>query len=244
MADAAGGRGSHRSLVAAATLAAVVLFLTALRFLPLAALGAVLIKASVSLLDSSLRQLYRLDRTRPVFADRQHRRDLGGRGRGHLCGGRRGAAAVRAPHVDGRGSRSRHGRGLAGSAFDCPPCRREDDFGLALFRFNAPLVFFDAPYFRQQANATIHRAGPESKWFLLDALPITQVDVTGYAELEYLSETLRKQGAELALAGRSTESDEILRAKGMDDIRMVDRHFPTMRQAIKAYRSTHPAGRL
>lgn len=53
-----------------------------------------------------------------------------------------------------------------------------------------------------------------------------------------MSETLGKQGAELVFAGRSTESDEIRRVKGIDEVRVVDRHFPTMRQAIRAYRRT------
>ena len=64
MNDASGGRTQVTGLVAAATIAVVLLFLTEpLRYVPIAALGAVLIKASLSLLDfKTLRRLYRLDR--------------------------------------------------------------------------------------------------------------------------------------------------------------------------------------
>jgi MFS superfamily sulfate permease-like transporter len=61
---------------------------------------------------------------------------------------------------------------------------------------NAPLVFFNAPYFKQQAQAAIAAAGPDLKWFVIDALPLTQVDVTGIYELEELAQTLRQRGAE------------------------------------------------
>ena len=97
------------------------------------------------------------------------------------------------------------------------------------------------PHFHKDHGIAHHR--PDALLLFEADEPDHVEDVTGFVELEYLSDTLRKQGAELVLAGRSTESDEILRAKGMDDIRMVDRHFPTMRQAIKAYRSTHPVTR-
>jgi high affinity sulfate transporter 1 len=244
VADAAGGRTQVTGLVAAATLAVVLQFLTEpLRYLPLAALGAVLIKASLSLLDfKSLRQLYRLDRHELAFSLIATI--------GVIWVGAVAAilvvvivALLRFVHLTSRPRVEILGtvEGLPGLHSVARHAAAKTDPGLVVFRFNAPLVFFNAPYFRQQAEAAIRQAGPQLKWFLLDALPITQLDVTGYAELEYLSETLRKQCAELVLAGRSTESDEIRRAKGIGEIRVVDRHFPTMRQAIKAYRSTYPA---
>jgi hypothetical protein len=70
---------------------------------------------------------------------------------------------------------------------------------------------------------------------VLDALTITQLDVTGYAEIENLSQTLRTQGAELVVAGRLTEIVEIQRARGMDERRVTAWHFQTLRQAIKVY---------
>ena len=39
-------------------------------------------------------------------------------------------------------------------------------------------MFFNAPYFKQQAQAAMDAASPGLKWFVLDALPLTQVDVT------------------------------------------------------------------
>src|SRR6516165_3491393 len=61
---AAGGRTQVTGLVAAATIAAVLLFLTEpLRFVPVAALGAVLVFAALSLFDvGTLRELWKYDR--------------------------------------------------------------------------------------------------------------------------------------------------------------------------------------
>jgi MFS superfamily sulfate permease-like transporter len=68
-------------------------------------------------------------------------------------------------------------------------------------------------------------------------VPITGYDYTGYAELEDLAETLRERGAELVLAGRETETRELRQAKGITESRLFSRQFPTLRQAVKAYRA-------
>ena len=64
MGDAAGGRTQVTGLVAAATMAMVLLFLTGpLRYVPIAALGAVLVFAAFSLFDvRSLRDIWKIDR--------------------------------------------------------------------------------------------------------------------------------------------------------------------------------------
>jgi len=64
MSDATGGRTQVTGLVAAATIAAVLLFFTGpLQYVPVAALGAVLVKAALSLVDiPSLRTIYEIDR--------------------------------------------------------------------------------------------------------------------------------------------------------------------------------------
>ena len=111
------------------------------------------------------------------------------------------------------------------------------DPGLVLLRFNAPLVFFNAPYFKQRALAAIAAAGPDLRWLVLDALPLTQVDVTGYDTLHALSRLLHERGAELVMAGRLTETQEWMDARGFGERRLADRHFPTLRRAVLAYRA-------
>ena len=64
MADSAGGRTQVTGLVAAATIATVLLFLTGpLQYVPIAALGAVLVFTAFSLFDlRTLREIWRIDR--------------------------------------------------------------------------------------------------------------------------------------------------------------------------------------
>jgi high affinity sulfate transporter 1 len=240
VADAAGGRTQLTAVVAALTIAFVLLALTGpLSHVPVAALGAVLVAASLSLLDlRTLRQLYRLDRRELALSVLATL--------GVVWVGAVQAIVVAValallrfirftsrPRVEVLGEID----GLPGFHATARHPSARTDAGLLLFRFNAPLVFFNAPYFRQQALAAIEAAGPGLKWFVIDALPLTQVDVTGYYELDSLAQALRERGAELVAAGRLTERSEWGSARILGERAVVSRHFPTMRQAVRAYRA-------
>jgi high affinity sulfate transporter 1 len=241
MADASGGRTQVTGLVAAAAIALVLLFLTEpLRYIPMAGLGAVLIMASLSLLDlQTLRQFYRLNRFEFVLSllatvgviwvgaidaigvavvlALLHFIRLTARPRAEILGEVEGLPGL-------------HSVARQPTAQNLP--------GLLIFRFNAPLVFFNAPHFKQQAQAAIDAAGPDLKWFVLDALPVTQIDITAYGVLDELAQTLRARGAELVLAGRMTEVIELRSALGIREGTIFARYFPTLEQAVLAYRGT------
>jgi MFS superfamily sulfate permease-like transporter len=51
--------------------------------------------------------------------------------------------------------------------------------GLVLYRFDAPLTFFNSDYFRTRALAEADAAGPGLRWFVIDTIPISQIDITG-----------------------------------------------------------------
>ena len=77
--------------------------------------------------------------------------------------------------------------------------------GLMLLRFNSPVVFFNAPYFKREVIAAAEAGGPSLKWFVLDMLPITMVDATGLYAAEEVADTWQERGVVLAAAGRQTE---------------------------------------
>ena len=79
-------------------------------------------------------------------------------------------------------------------------------------------------------------AGSELRWFVIDAIPISHVDVTGLYALRDLQETLEARGANLILAGRQTEVLTGLRETGLYRPEYEERLFPTLRQALRAYR--------
>ena len=113
--------------------------------------------------------------------------------------------------------------------------------GLTLFRFNAPLTFFNADYFKQRALAAVDAAGPDLQWFVIDAIPISDVDINGLYALRDLREALKARGAMLIIAGRRTEFLMWLREIGQYQPEHEQRLFPTLRQAMKAYSKAHPA---
>ena len=107
--------------------------------------------------------------------------------------------------------------------------------GLCLFRFNAPVVFFNAPYFRQEARRAVAAAGRGLRFFVIDAIPITGHDVTGRATLRELDQELLAQGVQIVIAGRETELMEWREKTGMDHLRPLKvRQFPTLADAVDA----------
>jgi MFS superfamily sulfate permease-like transporter len=206
--DASGGRTQMTGLIAAVAIATILFFLTSsLRYIPNAAIAAVLVKAGVSLLDiTSWRTIYNLDRREfalsvvatlgvvafgaiqailiaVVLAILRFVRLLS-RPKIEVLGGVQGFSGFHAIE--------RHP-----GAVTTP--------GLLLLRFNAPLVFFNAPYFRRSIIAAADAAGPGLKWLVLDLLPVTMIDTTGLFTAEEVADTLRERGVVLTGAGRQTE---------------------------------------
>jgi high affinity sulfate transporter 1 len=238
MSDATGGRTQVTGLVAAAMIAVVLVFFTGpLRYVPVAALGAVLLKAAFSLVDiPALRTIYRIDRREfalSVLAT------LGGVAVGSMqailvavvLAILRFIRLVSRPKIEILGEV----KGFPGfHAVDRHP-RAVNLRDLVLLRFNAPIVFFNAPFFKRGVIAAADAAGPSLKWIVLDMLPITLVDATGLYTVEEIADTLRERGVVLAAAGRKTEwrlwAESRHRAPKDRKIPI----YPTLREAISAY---------
>jgi high affinity sulfate transporter 1 len=239
MGDSAGGRTQVTGLVAAASIGVVLLFFTRpLRYVPVAALGAVLVKAALSLVDvPSLRAIYRINRREfglsiiamlGVVAVGSIRAIL--------------FAVVLAivgfvrltfrPKVEilgeVKGFPGFHSIERHPEAVTTP--------GLMLFRFNAPIVFFNAPYFKREVLAAATAAGPSLKWLVIDMLPITMIDSTGLFAAEELCETLKEQGVVLSAVGRQTEWRLWAESHHRDlrDVKIL--RYPTFHEAIRIYR--------
>ncbi|HEY6611488.1 MAG TPA: sulfate permease [Pseudomonas sp.] len=236
MSDAAGGRTQLAGVIAALSIAVVLVFLSEpLRFVPIAALGAVLIMASISLLDvRTLVRLLRFSRIEFAFAMLATL--------GVIWVGAIKAILVvlilslirfvmlsSRPRVDVLGKVA----GISGFHHLANHPEATTWPGLLLLRFNAPLVFFNANYFRQQVEQAVERAGAGLHWLVLDAMPITQMDVTGYFAVEELKTALRQKGIQLAIAGRYQEIIEWRKAHALEADDTL--YFPTMRKAVKAF---------
>ena len=241
MGDATGGRTQVTGLVAAAAIAVVLLFFTGpLQYVPVAALGAVLVIAAVSLVDiASLRTIYRINRGEFALS---------------LIAmlGVVAVGAIRAilfavvlaivgfvkltfrPKVEilgkVKGFPGFHSLERHPEAVTMP--------GLILFRFNAPVVFFNAPYFKREVLAAATAAGPSLKWLVVDMLPITMMDATGLLAAEELCERLKEQGVVLSAVGRQTEWHIWAESHHRDPRDLKILLYPTFREAIRTYRRT------
>ncbi|MEC8442546.1 MAG: SulP family inorganic anion transporter [Cyanobacteriota bacterium] len=240
MAVTSGGRTQVTGLVAAATIALVLVLLTGpLQFVPVAALGVVLIAAAVSLLDvSSLRQFWRMDR-------REFGLSLVTTAGVVALGSINGIlvavalAIVRFVRHTARPSVELLGeeRGLPGlHSIDRHSSARPIP-GMVLFRFNAPLVFFNADHFKQRALAVAQESGDGLRWFVIDAIPISDIDINGLEVLKDLQDKLSSRKIQLVWAGRQSEFLNRLQRMGETITSVSDLTYPTLRQAVNAYKA-------
>ena len=236
---AAGGRTQVTGLIAAAAIAIVLLFLTEpLRYVPTAALGAVLLFAAFALFDvRTLREIWKIDRVEFGLAVTTM---LGVVAVGPIKGILFVVALALARFVK-QIARSRDEilgivEGLPGFHSIERHSAAKTFPGLALFRFNGPLTFFNADYFKGRALAAVKAAGPDLQWFVLDAIPISDIDFSGLTALRDLRVELEANGVSLIIAGRRTEFIAWLKRIDLYRDELEDRLFPTLRQAVKAYR--------
>jgi high affinity sulfate transporter 1 len=107
--------------------------------------------------------------------------------------------------------------------------------GLILYRWDAPLFFANAARFGERALWQVRRAGPECRWIVVSAEPITDVDATAANELRELLDDLDARGVRFAFAELKGPVWDQLVAYGIAD-RIGERYrFPTLGTAVKAY---------
>ena len=86
--------------------------------------------------------------------------------------------------------------------------------GMLLFRFNAPITFFNAPYFKRELIRVVDEAGPNLRHVVIDLLPVTNIDATGLLTVTELVQMLETRGIRLNAAGRATEWRNWARSRG------------------------------
>ncbi len=66
--------------------------------------------------------------------------------------------------------------------------------GLVLFRWDAPLFFANAEFFRSVFSTPWSKAPDPVRWFVVAAEPVTSVDVTAADTIAELDKTLHRCG--------------------------------------------------
>ena len=238
VAESAGAKTQVTGLVGAAAIAGLLVFAPGLLHdLPTAALGAVVIAAAIGLAEvAGVRRLFR-DRQSEFWLSMAA--FLGVALLGVLPGiaiavglsllnfirlawWPHDAVLGRAPGVKGYHDIDRYG-----SAEQVP--------GLILYRFDAPLFFANAHLFGDTVRRLVDEAEPPTRWVIVAAEPITDIDTTAADVVEQLAAELKAAGVELAFAELKDPVKDRLERYGLVERLGRERFFPTVGVAVKAY---------
>jgi high affinity sulfate transporter 1 len=112
--------------------------------------------------------------------------------------------------------------------------------GLVLFRWDAPLFFANAEVFCDHVRQAIADAPTPTKWVVVAAEPVTDIDVTAAEALSALDDDLQKAGIELGFAEMKDPVKDRLKHYGLFTKLGTDLFFPTLGQAVDRYLEMHP----
>ena len=243
--DDMGARSQVAALVAAATVAVILLFLTEpVEYLPKAVLGAVIIFAATGLIEPRVwRELAKIDpvevaiaavTTGCVIVFGVLEALVVAVGLSMIDTVRRSAQ----PHDAVLGWVERFGRyadvSLHRSAQVTP--------GVVVYRLDDRLFFANARYVKGRVHEALRAAPTPVSWLVFDAEAMTHADATGLEALDDLANDLRRVGITLVLARLRARMHEQLGAAGLIDTIGEQHFYPTVRLAVDAYVRGQRAG--
>ncbi|MGQ9547024.1 MAG: SulP family inorganic anion transporter [Roseiflexus sp.] len=107
--------------------------------------------------------------------------------------------------------------------------------GLVLFRWDAPLFFANAEYFRTRVLDAVAASPTPVRWVVVAAEPVTSVDVTAADMLADLDDALSQVGVELCFAEMKDPVKDKLKRFGLFTRFGEQLFFPTIGEAVGAY---------
>ncbi len=242
VAESAGAKTQLTGVVGALCIALLlVLAPNLVQNLPSAALGAVVMAACVSLIDvKGMVRLYRLRRSEFIFAIACF---LGVALIGVIQGMfiAIGLALLAFIWRAWRPYDAILGRvdGLKGyhDVMRHPEARRVP--GLVLFRWDAPLFFANADIFHDHVLRAVAEAPTPTRWVIVAAEPVTDIDITAADVLSALDDELHTAGIELGFAEMKGPVKDRLKQYGLFSKLGGDLFFRTIGQAVDAYVESH-----
>ena len=107
--------------------------------------------------------------------------------------------------------------------------------GLVLFRWDAPLFFANAEFFRDRALEAVAASPTPARWLVVGAEPVTSVDVTAADIVEDLDKTLHAAGIDLCFAEMKDPVKDKLKRFGLFRRLGEKRFFATIGEAVGSY---------
>jgi high affinity sulfate transporter 1 len=111
--------------------------------------------------------------------------------------------------------------------------------GLVLFRWDAPLFFANAEFFRERILDAVAKSPTPVRWLVVAAEPVTSVDVSAGDTVAELDETLHAQGIELCFAELKDPVKDKLKRFGLFAQLGEQYFFPTIGAAVSSYLKIH-----
>jgi sulfate permease, SulP family len=235
---AAGSRTQLSSLIAAGTVALVMVFFTdQLAYLPTAALAGVVASAVLNLIEiEELREFWHMRRSEfwvaavcllsvLVFGPLQAV-----------------IIAFLLATIDLLRRASRPGTWVLretpdGSHFvPEEPDHAPNTSGMLIYRFGAPLYFANATVFEEEIEKLVSQAAAPVKWFVLDAEAMVDIDTSGEQVLHQVLTWLANRGVTVAVSRANQPTSALLERYHLMKLIGEDRLYPTNRHAIEAYR--------
>jgi SulP family sulfate permease len=109
--------------------------------------------------------------------------------------------------------------------------------GLIVYRFDAPLVFANAAFFTERLEELVDNAGAGLRCVILDAEAISDFDSTAAEALETLDADLVRREVELWMARANEPLRNLLQATGLTKRLGRDNIYPSVRAAVTAYQA-------
>ncbi|WP_441241755.1 SulP family inorganic anion transporter [Tardiphaga sp. 768_D3_N2_1] len=111
--------------------------------------------------------------------------------------------------------------------------------GLVLFRWDAPLFFANAEFFKERALDAVAKSPTPVRWLVVAAEPVTSVDVTAADFIGELDQTLQAKGIELCFAELKDPVKDKLKRFGLFTLLGEKYFFPTIGAAVSSFLATH-----
>src|SRR5215813_6962830 len=111
--------------------------------------------------------------------------------------------------------------------------------GLVLFRWDAPLFFANAEFFKERVLDAVTKSASPVRWVVVAAEPVTSVDVTAADTLADLDKALLNVGVELCFAELKDPVKDKLKRFGLFSQIGEAAFFPTIGAAVSSYLESH-----
>lgn len=235
--DTAGGKTQLVSIIASFTIFIVVLFFTSyLEFLPVSVLSAIIISASIGLIDLNyLKKLFNVSKQEFWLAIITFASVLS-------------VGVIKAVLISVTLSMIwllkraiKPKITILGKIEGIESFQDKEDYeeavtypGMLVLRFEASMLFFNADYFKTAIYQRIDEQKEKVRFVILDASPVIVMDVTAADVVVSLQTELEKKGCELMIARARPNVRTLLQNTGFKTNELKDNFFITVNQCVNA----------